>query len=109
MKAEVRAQLPADWKRLCARQIAGEGTKDILDQQLQQAKAGLIDRQRITDGLARDQEKLKQLMDRFNSLMDEGRYVAADEIGEQQVPEGRANPPIAASATMMAHPPAPAC
>ena len=24
-------------------------------------------------------------MDRFNSLMDEGRYVAADEIGEQEL------------------------
>ncbi len=46
-------------------------------------KSGL----RITQSLDRNQEKIKQLMDRFNSLMSEGRYLLAEEAAATEVAE----------------------
>ena len=78
-------------------------TKEIIDQQVQEARAGAQDRLRIADALTRNEEKLKQLMDRFNSLMDEGRYTAADAIGSNEVAEIAPDLPIAQSAALVAH------
>ena len=57
----------------------------------------------IAENLARNQEKLKQLVDRFESLMDEGRYMAADELGSTEIPEAGPNAPVSASTSMVAH------
>ena len=46
---------------------------------------------RIAEATARDQEKFKQLMDRFNALMDERRYREAEEQVANQLQIGRAH------------------
>jgi hypothetical protein len=78
-------------------------TKDILDRQAEEARAAALDRLRIASALERKQEKIKQLMDRFDSLMDEGRYLAADEIGEMEVAALDPDLPIGVSASLTAH------
>ncbi len=78
-------------------------TKDILDRQREEAQAAAVDRLRIANGLVRKETKIKQLMDRFNSLMDEGRYVAADELGEVEVAGLAPELPIAQSSSLTAH------
>jgi hypothetical protein len=103
VNAEVRAQLRAQLETALREANRRAATKDIIDQQIQEARAAAIDRLRIADGLARDQERLKQLMDRFNSLMEEGRYVAADDIGTIEVPKIDPTLPIATSASIEAH------
>ncbi len=70
-------------------------TQDILDQQREVARATALDQQRVLNNLVRKEEKIKQLMDRFDSLMDGGRYVAADQIGEIEVADVAPDPPIA--------------
>ncbi len=103
LNAEVRAQLRGQLETALREARRRAATRDVIEQQIQQAKAADLDRQRIADALNRDQDRLKQLMDRFDSLMDEGRYNAADEIGEVEVPRVAQGAPIAASASLVAH------
>jgi hypothetical protein len=53
--------------------------------QRQEAQAAHKERQLAAEGLMRGQEKMKQLMDRFDSLMKEGRYRQAEEGPAQEV------------------------
>lgn len=47
-------------------------------------RAAAVQQQRLTDALLRDQERIQNLMLRFNALMDEGEFrVAEEEIAEQ--------------------------
>lgn len=103
LRAEVRATLRAKLEAALRESSRVAATKDLLDQQRQEADGAAMDRQRISQALERKQEKLKQLMDRFDSLMDEGRYLAADEIGELEVAKIAPELPIAQSASLVAH------
>jgi len=103
INAEVRAQLRSQLETALREANRRAATKEIIDQQIEEARAAALDRLRVTDALARDQEKLKQLMDRFNSLMAEGRYAAADEIGSIEVARIAPQLDIAQSAAMVAH------
>ena len=85
LKAEVRAQLRGQLEEALRESARRAATFDILRQQQEVARAAALDRLRIANNLIRKEEKIKQLMDRFNSLMDEGRYLAADQIGEMEV------------------------
>ena len=50
----------------------------------EESKAAALEMQRISDELALREQRLKQVMDRFDSLMDEGRYrVADDEVSPE--------------------------
>ena len=49
-------------------------------QQREENLAAGQERVRIIENLSRDQEKARQLMERFNSLMEEGRYRFAEEV-----------------------------
>ena len=82
---ETRAKLRRRLESALRESARVANTKDILDRQREEAQAAAVDRLRIANGLVRKETKIKQLMDRFNSLMDEGRYVAADELGEVEV------------------------
>ena len=103
LKAEVRAQLRGQLETMLREANRRAATKDIIDRQIEEARAGALDRLRIADGLARTQEKVKQLTDRFNSLMDEGRYTAADQIGSMELPAIAPDLPISASTALVAH------
>jgi hypothetical protein len=50
-------------------------------------RAAADERQQLVEETARRQQKVKQLMDRFSSLMDEGRYQEAEDIIAAQVRE----------------------
>ncbi|MDY0170774.1 MAG: hypothetical protein RBS80_29805, partial [Thermoguttaceae bacterium] len=58
------------------------------------------EQQILLDNLMRDQAKVKQLMDRFNSLMDEGRYRSAEEEVAYEVAQVAPNDPIAPAAAL---------
>ncbi len=85
LSPETRARLRRQLEAALRESARVANTKDILDRQREDAQAAALDRQRIANELVRKEEKIEQLMDRFNSLMAEGRYVAADEIGEVEI------------------------
>ena len=103
LPAETRSQLRGQLVTALREANTRSATKEIVDIELAKERAAAVDRLRIADGLVRNQEKLKQLMDRFDSLMDEGRYAAADNIGDIEVPLVAPDTPIAASADLVAH------
>jgi hypothetical protein len=103
LPAETRASLRGKLEAGLREANRRAATKDIIDVEVAKERAAAMDRLRIAEGLVRDQEKLKQLMDRFDSLMDEGRYTAADYIGTVEVPQVAPDTPIAASAGLVAH------
>jgi tetratricopeptide (TPR) repeat protein len=55
--------------------------------QAEENRAAADERQQLVEETARDRQKVKQLMDRFNSLMDEGRYQEAEDVIAAQVLE----------------------
>ena len=59
------------------------------------------DRLRLVQALDREQEKVKQLMDRFDGLMDEGRYELAEETAGE-VASINPNLPVAVVSTLVA-------
>jgi hypothetical protein len=57
-----------------------------LEQRRQQQNENLAaarERELVSENLQRKQEKLKQLMQRFDSLMDEGRFLLAEQVATQ--------------------------
>ena len=56
--------------------------KDELDRAQEVQIAADRERRLLMDRLARDREKVKQLVDRFNALLDERRYVEAEEVAD---------------------------
>ena len=55
--------------------------------QAEENRAAADERQQLVEETARTRQKVKQLMDRFNSLMDEGRYQEAEDVIAAQVLE----------------------
>jgi len=55
--------------------------------QAEENRAAADERQQLVEETARNRQKVKQLMDRFNSLMDEGRYSEAEDVIAAQVLE----------------------
>ncbi len=100
---EVRAQLRTQLVTALREADRRAAEKEILDQQVEEARAAAADRLQVAQGMLRKQEKLKQLVDRFESLMDEGRYAAADELGSTEIPEAGPNAPVASSTALVAH------
>jgi len=103
LSAEARARLRMQLEATLRESAQVAHTKEILDRQEAVARAAGLDRLRIADDLNRREEKLVQLMDRFDSLMAEGRYIAADELGETEVARLAPDLPIAHSAALTAH------
>ncbi|MFT5523566.1 MAG: tetratricopeptide (TPR) repeat protein, partial [Pirellulaceae bacterium] len=59
--------------------------------EIERERAAAADESRILAGVARKAERIKTLMDKFNSLMDEGRY---NEAANQVAPEVEALDPL---------------
>jgi uncharacterized membrane protein YgcG len=84
LNAEVRAQLRQQIEN--AIREAGRRAIEVADFRARQEEkeAQGKELQRLTDALLADQLRLKQIMDRFDALMDEGRYdIADDEIAPE--------------------------
>lgn len=97
--AEVRAQL-RDQIETTLKEAGRRATERIeIDQQAQAAISARKERVRIVQALDRDQEKMKQLMDRYDALMDEGRYALAEETA-YEVAEIKPDLPVAISAVL---------
>ena len=74
LNPDVRDQL-SDQLRTALREAARRKVEvEFHRQQQQESMAAARERQLITDNLLHNQQRLKQLMDRFDSLMDESRY-----------------------------------
>ncbi len=89
LSAEGRAQLRGQLEtalRESARRSVEQEERDI---ESEQAQAQADERLRIVQSLDRRQEKLRQLMDRFDSLMAEGRYLLAEETAAYEVQQLR--------------------
>ncbi len=91
LSADVRAQL-IDKLQVALREAQRAASiKDELDAAREEQIAAARERRLLTERLARDREKEKQLMDRFGSLIDERRYDEALDVAatvEELDPEG---------------------
>ncbi|MCA9269024.1 MAG: hypothetical protein KDA41_11165, partial [Planctomycetales bacterium] len=75
IRAQLRDQLVSAIKEAQRRQIE----KDQRDQQRAEQEAAARERSRLIREAERRDEKIKQIVARFNSLMDEGRYREAED------------------------------
>ena len=69
-------------------------------QREQEARARGIEQMLVQENLARNQQKLKQLMDRFDSLMEEGRYRVAEDSAAAEAAKLAPNNPAPVAATL---------
>lgn len=77
--ADVQAQLINQLKSAVREAANRKVELDEERRSTEEALAQRLARQRVIEEIERDQMKVQQLMDRFSSLMKEGRYVEADE------------------------------
>jgi hypothetical protein len=94
VRAQLRGQLETALRESARRTVE----KDQRDIELDQTRSQADERLRIVQSIERRQEKLRQLMDRFDSLMSEGRYLLAEETAAYEVQKMAPNLPIAVSA-----------
>ncbi|MCG2684963.1 MAG: hypothetical protein L6306_15270 [Planctomycetales bacterium] len=71
-------------------------------QQRQENVAAARERLLVSENLMRDQEKVRQLMERFNSLMEEGRYRYAEEVAAVEAKKLAPNSPAPVLASLQA-------
>ena len=92
--AEVRSQLSG--RIQSAIREAGRITIEVDSRRAhaEENKAAAIEAERLVDELARKRQKIKQLLDRFNSLLDEGNYYSAETDVADQVQELEPGLPI---------------
>ncbi len=76
-RAQLRERIEATIKLADTRLAAKEN--EIADQQ--KSAAAAKEQTRIEDNVKRGQERVKQLIERFNSLLREGRYAEAEDLG----------------------------
>jgi hypothetical protein len=96
LRARLRTELEAVLRETERRQVE----KDIRDQADQAIIASAKERLRLVNAMESRQEKVHQLMDRFNSLMSEGRYLLAEEGPAAEVQAIEPQTPIGIAATL---------
>ena len=85
VNASVRSQLSGEIEQ-SLRTAQGRGEKKAeRDRLLQQATAARLAKRHLRDQLERDQDKLKRLVEQFNSLVAEGEHQWAEEIVGREV------------------------
>ena len=102
LSAEQRASLRGKLENALRSASRRAAVHDAAQRQTAAGRARALDRSRIADALARDQAKLEQLMDRFDSLMAEGRYAAADALADRQIAALAPDAPAAVSGRLVA-------
>jgi hypothetical protein len=90
-RAQLRNQLETALRESSRRWVE----KDQRDIEIEQSTAQAEERVRIVQALERRQEKLRQLMERFDSLMAEGRYLLAEETAAYEIQREAPNLPEA--------------
>jgi hypothetical protein len=98
LNPDVRAQL-LDQIEAALRQASRRIVEQAARSQEEQANlAKALERQRLLEQLDRSEQRVVQLLDRFNALMDEGRYREADEIAAKQAQLADPDNPITSQA-----------
>ena len=94
LEADIRAQLRDQIES--ALKAAGRRELEESEKRAnnEEARAAALERQLLVEETSRKDAKLKQLMDRFNSLMDEGRYDEAESNIAMQVRDGAPDAPF---------------
>jgi len=82
-RAQLKSQIESAIREAGRRAIEVAARKALAEEN----RAAAEERQQLVEETARNQQKIRQLMDRFNSLMDEGRYQEAEDIIAAQVRE----------------------
>ncbi len=77
---DVRAQLTDKLQTALREAQYASVVKDDLDREREEAYAAAREQRLLNDRMARDREKEKQLVDRFNALIDEGHYDEALDV-----------------------------
>ncbi|MDX1948383.1 MAG: hypothetical protein SFU86_23540, partial [Pirellulaceae bacterium] len=96
VRSQLREQIETAIREARRNRVLVDNQKATAEEQ----KAAAIEMQRINDQLLLDQQRLKQIMDRFDSLMDEGRYdVAVNEVAPEVVKMAGPDAPISVSVT----------
>ncbi|MEM6799301.1 MAG: DUF4974 domain-containing protein, partial [Planctomycetota bacterium] len=80
--ADVRASLTDRLETALREATRAEALKSEIDRQREETAAAARELKLINDRLAQGRQREKQLMDRFNALMDERRYVEAEQVAE---------------------------
>ena len=101
LTTEDRFEMQKQLKTLLQEAGRRQVEKDARDQQTQSVLANAKERQRLSVALDTEQEKVKQLMDRFNSLMDERRYLEAEESVASEVQALAPNSTVGIEAALM--------
>ncbi len=96
MRSRLRNELEVVLRETERRQVE----KDVRDQAEQAVIASAKERMRLLNAMETKQEKIHQLMDRFNSLMSEGRYLLAEEGPGAEVAAIEPQAPIGVAATL---------
>jgi hypothetical protein len=97
-RAELRAPLEAAAR--AANALAA--TRDAVEEQAGRARAARDAQRRVAEGLTRDEQRVGQLIDRFTSLMEEGRYTAADGMATADLREMAGGRAVSAAAAEVA-------
>ncbi len=97
-RAELRSQLEVALRE-AGRQAHENEVRDL---EREQNRATSEERLRLVQALNGKEEKIKQLMERFDSLMSEGRYLLAEEAAATEVSEIAPDLPTGVSAVLNA-------
>ncbi len=90
ISGEARRQLRNQVEGAIRAGMARQFEKDRRDQLSASNRARALERQKIADATLREEEQLSQILDRFNSLMAERRYILAEDAAlaaEEIAPE----------------------
>jgi len=100
LNPEIRDQLvdviQAALRLASRKQVELEQKRQQTQENLAQAKERML----VNENLLRKQQKVRQLMERFNSLMDEGKYRVAEEAAASEVAAEIPDSPIGVAATL---------
>jgi hypothetical protein len=95
-RAQLRERIEAVIKLADTRLVAKENA--IADQQ--KSAAAAKERTRIEDNVTRGQQRVKQLLERFNSLLQEGRYAEAEDQAAGEALKAAPDSPSAHAAAL---------
>ncbi len=102
LSAELRATLRGQLESAVREANRRSAIKDVSDRQIAAARAASADRRRVADSMERGQERARQLIERFGSLMDEGRYAESEAMATGSMQDLAADLPVAATAALLA-------
>ncbi len=100
LNTEMRSRLRSELQIMLRESERRQVEKDVRDQAEQAVIASGKERMRLLNAMETKQEKIHQLMDRFNSLMSEGRYLLAEEGPGAEVAAIDPQAPIGIAATL---------